>query len=195
MIKIIDNFFEDPDAIVEYAKGLNYKDTGNHYPGVRTDCLSKIDGEMYEKIIKMFITPEIELPPNVEADIRFQLSPPQWELGLVHKDDVLTGIVYLNKHKDPEINTGTSFFVPKKKVEDINLQIDYKYYVIDEKHYPGYHKLVKQTNDQFYKTATADGLYNRAVCFSGDQWHAAEKFDLDKNGEERLTLVMFITKI
>ena len=48
-VTIVDNFFEDPDYIVKYAKSLKYEDL-DILPGSRTDALHNIDQEFFNWI-------------------------------------------------------------------------------------------------------------------------------------------------
>ena len=45
----VDNFFEDPDKIREFALSLNFNEDGD-YPGYRTKELAKIDQNLYHSM-------------------------------------------------------------------------------------------------------------------------------------------------
>ena len=55
---IYDDFFEDPDKIVEYANTLDYSENNSNYPGIRSNLLHEINPDLYSyiahRIIKIF---------------------------------------------------------------------------------------------------------------------------------------------
>ena len=121
-ITIVDNFFEDPDAIVKEAKTLKYfnPQTGN-WPGTRTKNLHlelpKLHMYFTQKLNSIFFE---ENPDYWNTTCHFQAIDPLHEdqyhkknRGWIHTDDNtwFGGIVYLNK--DPEPDTGTSIYSAK----------------------------------------------------------------------------------
>ena len=121
-ITIVDNFFEDPDAIVKEAKTLKYfnPQTGN-WPGTRTKNLHlelpKLHMYFTQKLNSIFFE---DNPDYWETSCHFQAIDPLHEdqyhkknRGWIHTDDNtwFGGIVYLNR--DPEPDTGTSIYSAK----------------------------------------------------------------------------------
>ena len=53
----VDNFWDDPDSIRDYALSLDYKspDENTYFPGLRTDCLSTVDNNYYESSVKKLL--------------------------------------------------------------------------------------------------------------------------------------------
>ena len=121
-VTIVDNFFEDPDAVVEMANNLKYynPNTGN-WPGTRTKQLHVEDDRFFNmfgtKIHNLFY----ESPPEYwNLQCHFQLINPfcddkysKKNRGWVHQDHDtwFGGIVYLTKN--PESDTGTSIYKSK----------------------------------------------------------------------------------
>ena len=45
---IVDNFFDDPQKVINFSKRLKYeRASGHEWPGTRTDHLGKIDKEFF----------------------------------------------------------------------------------------------------------------------------------------------------
>ena len=52
---IIDNFFEDPDKVVDYANTLEYQQSvGGKWPGKRSDHLNRLNSELFKQNILFF---------------------------------------------------------------------------------------------------------------------------------------------
>ena len=118
-ITIVDDFFEDPDAIVKMANELKYypPDTGN-WPGMRTKQLHVVEDRFFqyfgEKIMLLFHdnTPEYwKLQSHFQKILPFHEDQyDKLNRGWIHQDldTYFGGIVYLTK--DPEPDTGTSIY-------------------------------------------------------------------------------------
>ena len=61
-ISIFDNFYNNPDAVREYALSLEYTKITGFFPGYRTECLSTINKEFWELSYQKF------LPDNINPD-------------------------------------------------------------------------------------------------------------------------------
>ena len=102
---IVDNFFEEPDKVVEFANSLEHNVLQNNYPGARTERLSdEFSDKFAEKVFSNF-------PFTVNSydlHLSFHKIPDKFHSGFVHVDtpNQLTVIVYLNE----EDNTGTSLY-------------------------------------------------------------------------------------
>ena len=74
---IKDNFFSDPDAIVNIINHVDYSLSSNNYPGVRTKSLDEINPKLYEHIFqKIFLLLHDQLPLRFDAKIGFQKIKP-----------------------------------------------------------------------------------------------------------------------
>jgi hypothetical protein len=199
-VTIVDNFFEDPDSIVKYAKSLEYQDNAWYLPGVRTDALHKIDQELFNwitgKCLKLHYPQEEEL--SYEAEARFQKIPVNLKHdGWVHHDvpSELTCVIYLSKNSD----TGTSFYKRKKPMRIMDKQkLKYEYFKNpnkNKKEITEIEKAKKFNNDFFEETINVKGLYNRCTLFDSSLYHAAHVFTGDKEEEDRLIFVNVIFSI
>ena len=46
---IVDNFFDDPDKVINFSKQLNYKRSeDHHWPGTRSPQLDKVDKPFFD---------------------------------------------------------------------------------------------------------------------------------------------------
>lgn len=191
----VDNFFNEPDKVVEFANSCKFSKEGiSNYPGTRTEPLHLIDPGFFEwsckKILSLLYPNEI-LKGNISwrASQHFQKVPNNLKAdGWVHRDpNEFTAIIYLSKYK----NCGTSIYTPKNIYGNIKgTETKHEFFknglnkdiAIKEKN---------NNNEQFEESISFDSVYNRLILFDGQQYHAAQPF-LEKNSlEERLTLITF----
>ena len=124
---IVDDVFDNPDEIVEFAKRQKYYSKEEHkygeksyFAGLRSDALNEIDEELYHNINNQIFTKCIEkhYPKEFNKIVygfgfqtstffhilyeNDQLTPKWW-----HKDSncIWAGVIYLNKNPSP--NSGT----------------------------------------------------------------------------------------
>ena len=198
-ITIIDDFFEDPDAIVEIANNLKYypPDIGN-WPGVRTKGLHLEDNRLFtyvgEKIHLLF---HDTVPDVWELQLHFQKIKPfhkekyhKKNRGWIHQDidTLFGGIVYLNKDTEPD--TGTSVYKAKYGYSlqfKEELQVKEKTYLGDTIPDEDYEKAFDASHDQYIETVKVENVYNRFVLFNNKTHHGVKTFGT----KERLTLNFF----
>ena len=93
---IYDDFFEDPDKIVEYANTLDYPVNAGNYPGKRSLPLHEINPDLYSyitnRIVRIFY-PDSE-SCHYESFMGFQKISAQHDdmyhiknRGWIHRDD------------------------------------------------------------------------------------------------------------
>ena len=122
-ITIVDNFFEDPDGIVEQAMELRfYTPNSGNWPGTRTKSLHVEQPRFFSHFgQKLHLLHYESAPEYWNLQCHYQLIHPFAEdkyskknRGWVHKDidTWFGGIVYLSK--DPEPDTGTSIYRVKR---------------------------------------------------------------------------------
>ena len=162
---IIDNFFDNPDKMVEYSKTLKY-----HIPrkdewwiGKRSELLHKINPDLFNfictKILATFYDSDLEEVKWEDAQIQFQIITRE-DINktkvLAHKDigNSLSGIIYLSKNES--LSNGT--------------------------------KILKDENTD---KILVSSIYNTLLCYEGSQIHAP----IGASEEERLTIVFFIHDI
>ena len=198
-ITIVDNFFEDPDGIVEIANELKYytPNTGN-WPGQRTKNLHVEESRFFKYFgNKLHLLFYETVPEYWNLQCHFQMIHPfcddknsKKNRGWIHRDidTWFGGIVYLKK--DPEPNTGTSVYKVKKGfshqyAEEIEQkEALYRSENVDDAEY---NKAYDAMRDQFEETVTVANVYNRFVMFNGNTHHGVQTFGTTP----RLTLNFF----
>ena len=189
---VVDNFFESPDVVREFALGLEYhKAETNRWPGERSLQLSEIAPVLFKrtlwKIINLIISDE-----NYKFDARmsFQLVDKSWDTGWVHHDfpaATFTAIIYLT----PDGQCGTSLYVKNNPI-----QYEDATYVKEKlnSYKTGDQNINarSQHNSEYTETINVKGLYNRMFLFESHNYHAAHTFFGDSSDNSRLTLVAFI---
>ena len=198
-ITIVDDFFEDPDGIVEMANELKYytPNTGN-WPGQRTKNLHVEEPRFFTYFgSKLHLLFYETVPEYWNLQCHFQMIHPfcddknsKKNRGWIHKDidTWFGGIVYLKK--DPEPNTGTSVYKVKRGfshqyAEEIQ-QKEALYRSEDVSDFD-YTKAYDSMRDQFEETVTVTNVYNRFVMFNGNTHHGVQTFGTTP----RLTLNFF----
>jgi hypothetical protein len=201
-VTILDNFFDDPDAVRRFALEQEYKkDPENKWPGKRTDLIFNLNKELFNHFTRRFFSlfwdfkySDIDWSVNAY----FQKIDSRYNSGWVHPDryTILSGIIYLNPN--PNTNGGTSIFY-RKKDKPFS---DTIYEEIKEKSYSDRisneesEKYRLENNNQFKETIRINNVYNRLISFDSYQFHSANSFFGDeKENTERLTLVFFLEKM
>ena len=194
---IVDNFFDNPEAIVELANSIPFPNKGVGYPGARTNLLHDTQHAFFNwSCLRMLSTIFPDGKINFEAQATFQKVPENLsEADFIHQDseNKLTAIVYLNKNGI----SGTSLFKPKTFITlDLRDTQKYNYYKSPEKYKGDKLKrlqIEKETlRKKFDETLSVAGVYNRLLMFDGHQYHAQHP---NRNKEERLTYIVFFSKI
>lgn len=198
----IDDFYDDPDSIRNYALSLEYFTSTGEYPGKRTKSLHEIDKVFFddfcEKIMSIYYNFDTTLM-NWNISTRFQLienlsdnkSSPK-NTGWIHQDGaaLLGGIIYLTPEIDP--SCGTSVFKLKDSIEhdtgDLTIRTDFHSKNIDR----DYDCNIVKHNSQFVETIRFDNHYNRLIAFEGGVFHGVNNFYSNK---QRLTQVFFVHNI
>ena len=192
---VFDDFFKNPDLITKYAHSLEYKKaSGGEWPGERTKPLHEINEELFleigNKILKLLWPSSYE---NIEyqAKCHFQKITKQYvNKGWIHKDpEILTALVYLSKHE----NCGTSIF--EQKTVNLFKNVEMKKELYINENFNEEEKYLEENNNNFNETISIKSRYNRIIIFDSQQIHAAQKFCEKDIEEDRLTLIMFFSKI
>lgn len=197
-IVICDNFFDEPDSIVEYGKSLPYKSL-RILPGSRTEALHLVNKDFFDWITTKSL--KLIYPTNdmgYVADARFQKIPVNLEHdGWIHTDkpSELTAVIYLSKHTD----TGISFYKAKNKMtfkDKQNLKYDYfENPNRSEEELEKIKQAKKFNNDFFEETVHVKGEYNRCVIFDSSIFHGAHTFIGDQNQDDRFIFVNIIYSV
>jgi hypothetical protein len=203
-ITILDNFFDNPDKIRDYALSLEYeKDPLGQWPGVRSKPLQEINIPLFEELSRRVMAMYFELEQTSNSvtwrvNMMFQKVDESYISGWVHQDidTQITAIIYLNKNSNGE--GGTSIY----KVKNDILLPDYKElnsYKLDA--YRGLidikdvREKMEENNNQYIEVIKVQNEYNRILAFPGGLPHSAQDFFGKEDEEPRLTLVMFFHEL
>ena len=214
-ISIVDDFLPDPDYVADLARNTEYLPTRSSAPGHRSNSLHDLDYPLYEflgnKVLGLHwdVRRERDLLCNASFDF-LRVTPdedPECNVGLVHKDvgepcndfvgTELAGVIYLNKNSGE--NTGTSIY--KQKHSYVLTYDPYKEIgdVVRNYNRTGVNKekfktALRKYNDNFEEVVRVQNLYNRMICYPGDQWHVATTYG-QPGDETRYILRMFFKNI
>ena len=204
---IVDNFLQEPDSLIHYAKTLDYSpDELNSLPGQRSEDLRHINPtlhtELVEKVMALFL-PFNELE-NIEHDVvsKFQIIPREYKSGLVHFDPSLfTAILYLNKETD--VNYGTSLWTPKPnqfihdeeyhETQKVKREILKRITETGSSMNKEEEEVYNKHNNRFKKHIDIHGRFNRLCIFEGTYWHKAN--DTNLKNDDRMILIMFFKQL
>ena len=200
MIKIIDDFFDDPDSVVSLSETMEFSLKNPQWPGVRTQDLRKHAPNVKDMFVKHICDNYPRLNPfELNRDFRsgFQkitsFSKDQYDLknkGWAHRDTntLWAGILYLNKNPEPD--TGTSAYRVKRGfshqfADEINIkEMQYRSENVDDAEYD---KAYDAMRNQFEETVSIANVYNRFVLFNNVTHHGVQTFGT----KPRLTLNFF----
>jgi hypothetical protein len=201
---IADNFFPDPDKIVDFAMKQQFHSTKTGtWPGKRTDYLHELNKDLFDfvvtKILKLI---SLNNCKYWEFDMSFQLIEPYGEsqydsrnCGWVHEDypSIFSGIIYLNKN--PEKDTGTIIYSEKFGFSNItmeDMESKRKNFLKDKVSNSQFEMQYHKVNSQFEESIVVNNVYNRILMFSGNTYHSVKTYGLN---QERLTLAFFCRSI
>jgi hypothetical protein len=205
----IDDFFDDPDSVRDYALSCTFYKVYGIYPGVRTDPLHLVNPTFYESVVKKIKNifyqninenADFELKMYFQQMFKFskEITDPI-NVGWSHIDRPAksAGLVYLNK-SIKNIDSGTIICDQKdfqrKKPYDFfyrNAFYGNEDLISDKKFMKEYKKSIISHNEHFDDSVIIKNKYNRFIFYGGDTWHREQNVSIDTN-ENRLTLVMFL---
>ena len=201
-VTIIENFYENPDAIRTFALAQKYTfchDRQNLeyvYPGSRTKDLFDLDSALHEKICKKLVS----VFHNSEHDYMrwalstsFQSVAAEYGQGVIHTDHntIFAAVLYLTP--DAPLNSGTSLFKKNKTFDEKKyLQAldanDARFRVGNIEMNTDYHSM-------FDEIVRVNNVYNTLIIYEGRHFHAANQFFGKTLKDSRLAQVFFINKI
>ena len=210
----VDNFYEDPDSVRDFALNLDYHSPrkGANFPGERTDCLSLIDKDFYNFSIRRLLSCffDIDSSTTWKANTYFQKiytfnSDRHHSMngGWAHNDDDVpfktwAAVVYLNKNTCPD--SGTQILSLKKGYENYEPSHEdtlirrglYQKHLFSNKDVDQnlYSKRIQKHNSKFNTTIEFKNVYNRLIAYDGAIWHKQPSFWVPE--KFRLTQVFFI---
>ena len=194
---IIDDFFNNPQAVIDFSKNLEFIKNDGRYPGYRTKQLGEIENQFFQTTTSKIIA---ALYPNEASTASLQWTANQFfqkiktkeilEPGYVHQDldAEFTAIVYLSDEED----AGTAIF--KKIKEPVPYHDkDKKERYLKNKKSKNYFDSIKKNRECFQQTLEFTSIKNRMVLFDSAHFHAVNNFG--KRQKERLTLITFFNSI
>jgi hypothetical protein len=193
MLKIIDDFFEDPYKVREI--GLNLlksqhscilNDNGRNYPGIRVSCSLEIEDYVKEKI-KNLVNKNI-----LEFNSAFHITSSIHDCGLIHQDgERLAGLVYLNEN--PPKNCGTILcnkiyenFEHTRGFNEASSTRDIDFI----RSFANQKKIFNEKN--FTISTTVENKFNRFILYDGQQYHAPHNYFGNNLYNSRLVLVFWV---
>ncbi len=201
-VTIVENFYENPDTIRKFALAQRFtycKDATNIdyvYPGCRTQDLSLLNKDLYDKIC----TKLVSVFHNAEHDVMrwlittsFQSVTKEYNQGVIHTDlnTVFAGVLYLTP--DAPLDSGTSLFKKNKTYNEAKYQqalVDN-----DERFKAGEIAMDTSYHSMFDEIVRVNNVYNTLIIYEGRHFHAANKFFGKTLEDSRLAQVFFINKI
>ncbi|NOT65869.1 MAG: hypothetical protein HOP06_07585 [Methylotenera sp.] len=201
-VTIVENFYENPNAIRKFALAQEYKfcheiqNVRHIFPGCRTQDLLELDQKLYEKICKKLIS----VFHNTEHDhmrwaisTSFQSVSAEYNQGVIHSDHntIFAAVLYLTP--DAPLNSGTSLFKKNKTFNE-------KKYIQalddnDARFKAGEIKMLTDYHSMFDEIVRVNNLYNTLIIYEGRHFHAANQFFGKTLKDSRLAQVFFISKI
>jgi hypothetical protein len=201
-ITVLDNFFDDPDKVRDWALTLDYApDTNGKWPGLRSKSVHELDPAFFNTICTRFFclffnTAKEKISWSV--DMKFQLVDSKYGSGWVHtdySDAQITGLIYLSPNSN--LSSGTSIYQEKKTV--LTQRQSFEHLGVKEQFYQSktsFEEMEKYRqihNSQYEETVRVSNVYNRLVSFDSHLHHAAQ--DFFGSEEQRLTLVFFVEEL
>ena len=192
----IDDFFDYPDVIRNYAAQLEYKpNPTGQWPGERTELLGNLNPILYSNICNRYLLNHYSYNDinsvRFNATAYFQKISNKFSKGWVHTDypNCHTVIIYMTPNAS--LDSGTSLYRPKKiTMNSYNkLKQEFNMGIIDNEKIEKYRE---EFNSNFEETDRFNNLYNRCIGFDAPIWHSANNF---KSNDERLTLIIFFSFI
>ena len=201
-VTIIENFYENPDAIRKFAMAQKYTfchEVANIdyvYPGCRTKDLSNLDKTLFDKIC----TKLVSVFHNAENDhmrwlitTSFQSVSAEYNQGVIHTDHntIFAGVLYLTP--DAPLNSGTSLFKKNKSFDEKKYQKALE--DNDAKFKTGEIAMSTEYHSMFDEIVRVNNVYNTLIIYEGRHFHAANDFFGKKLKDSRLAQVFFVNKI
>jgi hypothetical protein len=196
---IYDNFFDDPDAVRNYALSLEYTKHPGPVPGKRSEKLSELNYDLFNifqmKIINLMYGAG---DYDVGIDAYFQWVPEHYEEGWVHVDNVggeneptIAGVIYLTPNAP--LYAGTSVY-QKTVASDLSViahGMKTTFYQDDPVDMSEYRLNRDLHNSKYEKTIDVANVYNRLFIYNTTQLHRENKFFGTTIENSRLILVFF----
>lgn len=199
-VTVVDNFYENPEIVREFALSQKFYPSTGAYPGSRTDLISNLNQKFFntfcEKVISLFYNLN-DTQVDWQVETTFQKigrlskdKESKFNEGWIHYDPhIFSGILYLSEN-----SVGTNIYDPidpnDVDYEQYQRDIFYSGNEISEEEYA---KGIIENNSKFKESIRIEGKFNRLVLFEGGVWHGVPSFYCQN--QERLTQVFFFHKL
>jgi hypothetical protein len=201
-VAIVENFYENPDAIRKYALEQEYMfcserlDLKYVYPGSRTKDLFDLDKNLHDKVCNKLIS----VFHNTEHDFMrwaistsFQSVTDEYKQGVIHTDTntIFAAVLFLTP--EAPLDAGTSLYRKSKTFDEAH----YKQALADNdvRFKAGDIGMSTEYHQMFDEVVRVNNVYNTIVIYEGRHFHAANQFFGKTLEDSRLTQVFFINKI
>ena len=174
---IVDDFYNNPDQVREFALSQEFNVTGN-YPGARTaNFINQSTKDTIQSLLPEKVTNWLDGPEGYTG--AFQLttgSNSSW----IHNDayNNWAGVLYLTPNAPT--SGGTGFF--RSKIDGS----------LTGTNHDSLPDSVWSDVSKWDKVAEVGNIYNRIVLFRADQWHTSLDYFGSGPEDGRLTQVFFI---
>lgn len=158
MIYVVDNFYEDPDSVRNFALSLNFNVIGN-YPGQRTEPCTNDGGyiDNLKSSLEDIINKKITHFPTDKYNTSFQYTTWNDNTWVHHDAMSYAAVVYL--HPNPILDSGTSMYRHKSTG------------IIKHKEgLPNFNE-IKTSNDEWEMITETKNIYNRIVIYDSMYYH------------------------
>jgi len=159
MFTIVDNFYQDPDSVRNYALSQTFHVSGN-YPGMRTDVCSNEGGyiDNIKLSLEKIIGKSIRYFPLDKYNTSFQYTTEDSKTWIHHDEMSFAAVVYLTP--DAPLDSGTAIYrhkptgIMKHSPEEI---IDFNNF--------------EHMEEDWEIVAEAKNIYNRLVIYDSMYYH------------------------
>ena len=162
--RVVDNFYDNPDQVREYALIQDYDSYGN-YPGVRTGPLPERDSTALKHKLEAILNTRITFWPDM-SNTAFQYTV-ESDTTWIHRDDTdYAALIYLSPNPPPLSGTslyrhratGVCMYERDKPETDFN-NCDF---------------LSKETEHEHWDTVLEiPNVYNRLILYKGLHYHSS----------------------
>jgi len=190
---IIDDFYDDPDMVRNYALSQVFEDTEG-YPGMRTEATGGNHNLPVKNVFEKLFNKKMNYWGE-RGFGGFQLNSVE-DNPWVHTDDqhgvVYSALVYLNKEY-PDYDCGTDFYIHKKSGKKGEFGIDYSNNIYAD--IQNTEACLQNYDTAWVKYDSVKYKYNRMVIFNAKFFHRTSNYFGDKHdkGKMRLMQVFFLT--
>lgn len=194
---IVDNFFETPTLIRDFALSCDFPGARGYHPGVRTDQIFKLNPDLFhyinKKLFYLFFNDKHDLV-EWRVESQFQYTTEHFEEGWVHNDSdfqnwQIAGVVYLSP--DAPVEAGTSIYRKISEPNPDDCILRNEFYSGKEVDMDHYRKTRNDYNSNFEKTLDIGNVFNRLVIYDVNDFHKESKFFGTTKENSRLTMVFF----